>query len=331
MRKLDTHALQMFVAVAQCLSFRQAAEQLHMTQPPLSRAVRQLEERLGLKLFERDTRHVALTPAATALLPRALRILALLDETELALRAQRPERPPPLRLGLTRSMESDLFRRFTDALSARLGDGGGRGDGDGDHGAERGHGDGGDGGGHDADHPAAAASAQLDIVFEDSPRLVARLRARRLDAALIALPTKTFDLDVLRLGSQPMLVALPGRHALAKRRKLSLADLQDQPVYWFERARQPAFFDHCHAVFRQHGFAPAFVREPHDHHVLLSEVAAGKGVALLPASFAAIGRAGVAYRKLAEGEQLATGLGLIVADGHPATGVLRRLAAATLG
>ncbi|HWW71586.1 MAG TPA: LysR family transcriptional regulator, partial [Duganella sp.] len=55
MRKLDTHALQMFVAVAQCLNFRQAAERLHMTQPPLSRAVRQLEERLGVKLFERDT------------------------------------------------------------------------------------------------------------------------------------------------------------------------------------------------------------------------------------------------------------------------------------
>ena len=202
----------MFVAVAQCLNFRQAAEQLHMTQPPLSRAVRQLEERLGVKLFERDTRHVALTAAATALLPRALRILALLDEAELALGAERQEQRRPLRLGLTRAMESDLFRSFTDALSARAG-------------------------------------AVPDIVVDDSPRLVARVRARRLDAAVIALPTNTFDLQVSKLGSQPMLVALPGRHPLARRCALSLADLQDQPVYWFERARQPAFFDHCHKVF----------------------------------------------------------------------------------
>lgn len=295
MRKLDTHALQMFVAVAQCRNFRQAAEQLHMTQPPLSRAVRQLEERLGMPLFERDTRHVALTPAATALLPRALRILALLDEAELALQSE--QQGQRLRLGLTRSMESDLFRGFTDALAA------------------------------------ARDGARLDIVVDDSPRLVARLRARKLDAAVIALPTRTFDLAVQELGSQPMLVALGSRHPLAKRRVLSLADLQDQPVYWFERARQPAFFDHCHAVFRQHGFAPAFVREPHDHHVLLSEVAAGNGLALLPASFAAIARSGVAYRKLAEGEALATGLGLVVADGYPAAAAdgLRRLAADKLG
>ncbi|ELX10114.1 transcriptional regulator LysR family [Janthinobacterium sp. HH01] len=293
MRKLDTHALEIFVAVAQCLNFRQAAEQLHMTQPPLSRAVRQLEERLGVRLFERDTQHVALTPAATELLPRALRILALLEQAEQALQTRQPA--TRLRLGMTSSMESDLFRAFTDGVTAKL-----------------------DG-------------AALDTVFDASPRLVARLRARRLDAAIIALPTKTFDLPVLQLGKQPTLVALASRHPLAKRRSLALADLQDQPVYWFERARQPAFFDHSHAVFRRHGFAPRFLLEPHDHHVLLSDVAAGKGMALLPASFAAVSRSGVSYRKLKEGDELAAGLGLIVADGHPATALLRRLASETLG
>lgn len=293
MRKLDTHALEIFVAVAQCLNFRQAAEQLHMTQPPLSRAVRQLEERLGVRLFERDTQHVALTPAAAELLPRALRILALLEQAEQALQTRAPA--TRLRLGMTSSMESDLFRAFTDGVTS------------------------------------AMDGAALDTVFDASPRLVARLRARRLDAAVIALPTKTFDLPVLQLGKQPTLVALASRHPLARRRSLSLADLQDQPVYWFERARQPAFFDHSHAVFRRHGFAPRFLLEPHDHHVLLSDVAAGRGMALLPASFAAIRRSGVSYRKLREGDELAAGLGLIVADGHPAAALLRRLASQTLG
>jgi DNA-binding transcriptional LysR family regulator len=267
-----------------------------MTQPPLSRAVRQLEERLGVKLFERDTQHVALTPAATALLPRALRILALLDDAELALQTQ--VNGVRLRLGLTSAMDSGLFRPFTDALSEAM--------------------------------SKSDSTAQPDIIFADSPRLVARLRAGRLDAAIIALPTNTFDLPVRQLGKQPMLVALSSRHPLAKRRSLSLADLQDQPVYWFERARQPAFFDHGHAVFRQHGFAPRFVREPQDHHVLLADIAAGKGVALLPASFAALRRTGVAYRKLAEGDELAAGLGLIVADHHHAAALLLRLAAGNL-
>ena len=267
-----------------------------MTQPPLSRAVRQLKERLGVKLFERDIQHVALTPAATDLLPRALRILALPDDAELALRARQPG-GMRLRLGLTSSMESDLFRAFTDRFSAATGGG----------------------------------ATALELLFDASPRLVARLRARRLDAAVIALPIKTFDLPVLRLGKQPTLVALASRHPLARRRGLALTDLREQPVDWFERARQPAFFDHCHAVFRKHGFAPRFLLEPHDHHLLLSDVAAGKGMALLPASFAAIRRPGIAYRKLKEGDELAAGLGLIVAEGRPAAALLRRLAGETLG
>lgn len=291
MRKLDSHALQIFVAVATCLNFRQAAEQLHMTQPPLSRAIRQLETRLGVQLFERDSQHVALTPAARQLLPMAQQILALLDAAEQAMR-QHPA-PSRLRLGLTSSVESDLFRPFTEAVAAALG-------------------------------------AALEPVFATSPQLVASLRAGRLDAAVIALPTATRELTVQALARQPMLAALSSRHPLARRRTLTLADLAGEPVYWFERARQPAFFDHCHAVFKRHHFAPAFVREPHDHHILLSDVAAGKGVALLPASFAALRRSGVAYRKLAEGDELAARLGLVVAPGHPSAAMLAALAQRTL-
>ncbi len=291
MRKLDSHALQIFVAVATCLNFRQAAEQLHMTQPPLSRAIRQLEARLGVQLFERDTQHVALTPAARQLLPMAQQILAMLDAAEQAMR-QHPA-PIRLRLGLTSSVESDLFRPFTEAVAAALG-------------------------------------AALEPVFATSPQLVASLRAGRLDAAVIALPTATRELTVQALALQPMLAALSSRHPLARRRTLTLADLAGEPVYWFERARQPAFFDHCHAVFKRHHFAPAFVREPHDHHILLSDVAAGKGIALLPASFAALRRSGVAYRKLAEGDELAARLGLVVAPGHPAAAMLAALAQRTL-
>ncbi|AKU24376.1 LysR family transcriptional regulator [Massilia sp. NR 4-1] len=314
MRKLDTRSLQIFSAVATCLSFRQAADQLHMTQPPLNRAVRELEQRLGARLFERDTQGVALTPAGAALLPLAQHILGLLDAAEDAVRAAasgnaqrhpaqaaaagragqagRPVALPRLRLGLTTSVESGLFRPFTDAL---------------------------------------AASATLDLHFDSSPRLVAALRNGRLDAAVIALPTRSHELDVLPLGPQPMLAALPSAHPLARRRRLALRDLQDTPLFWFERARQPAFFDHCHKVFRHHRFAPVFLREPHDHHVLLGDVAAGRGVALLPASFAALRRKGVAYRALDEGAELAVGLGLASAGTHPALAALRAQARRMLG
>lgn len=298
MRQLDTRSLQMFVAVALCLNFRQAAEQLHMTQPPLSRAIRELERRLKVRLFERDTQGVALTAAARQLLPLAQRILALLGEAENAL-ARHAAPTAGLRLGLTSSVEAGLFGAFGNALGAALGEG------------------------------------ALELSFAPSPRLIAAVRARRLDAALIALPGNTQDLTVQPLGRQALMVAIASAHPLARRHALSLAHLNGEPVYWFERARQPAFFDHCHAVFERHGFAPAFVREPDDHHVLLAAVAAGKGVALLPDSFRALRLAGVSYRKLAEGDALGLRLALVTpaapAIAHPAALLLAQLAQEQLG
>lgn len=287
MRALDTHALTLFCAVARCLNFRQAAQQLHMTQPPLSRAIRTLEERLGARLFERDTQGVALTDAGRTLLPQALQILALLDAAEQSL--ARDAAAPQLRLGLTTSVEAGLFRPSLARLEARLPD------------------------------------TTLRLQAGPSPALIAAVRKGKLDAALVALPVNTFDLQVQVLLRQPMMVALPSHHRLARRRTVRLADLQALPVYWFERSRQPAFFDHCQQVFARLGYAPVFLREPPDHHVLLGEVAAGKGAALLADSFRALRLAGVAYRPLAEGEQLALQIGLAWPGGraHPALALLR--------
>ena len=290
MRAIDTHALTLFCAVARCLNFRQAAEQLHMTQPPLSRAIRLLEDRLGTRLFERDTQGVALTPAGRTLLPQALHILDLLDIAQTSLRQD--SAPARLRLGLTSSVEAGLFRPLLAALGKQLG------------------------------------TMRLELTAAPSPRLVAAVRKGQLDAALLALPSATFELAVQPLARQPMMLALPAGHRLAKKRKVGLDDIAAESIYWFERARQPAFFDHCQEIFRRHGFAPAFVREAVDHHVLLSDVAAGKGMALLVDSFRALRLAGVAYRQLVEGEELAAGIGLAWRQEHvhAALPLLRQLA-----
>ncbi len=86
----------LFLAVADALSFRQAAETLHLSQPPLSRAIRELEERLGTRLFDRNTRGVTLTVAGEKLLPYARSIAKLLREAEAALTIG--GLPPDLRL-----------------------------------------------------------------------------------------------------------------------------------------------------------------------------------------------------------------------------------------
>jgi DNA-binding transcriptional LysR family regulator len=273
--RLDSRSLALFLAVADTSSFRQAAEALHLSQPPLSRAIRELEERLGSRLFERDPKGVRLTDAGRKLLPYARRIGTLLREAEACFGPQAT--PSILKIGLTTAVEPAWFEGLTERIQARY------------------------------------PGSDLSVVIDTSPRLVRQLRAGRLAAAFIALPTETGGLDVTRLDTLPMMVAMPSSHRLARRRLVRLADLADEVMFGFERSRQPAFHDHCQRCFARHGFAPRVVKEPADHHVLLAEVAGGRGISLLPQSFARLRRAGVVYRPLAEGDDLAVGVGLATA------------------
>ena len=241
-----------------------------MSQPPLSRAVRQLESRLGTSLFERNTHSVALTPAGQRLLPLARRILRLMAEAQEAVSAQHV--PTRLRIGITSAVESQWFQKVVQTMDT--------------------------------------AGVQPVVSSDTSPRLVRLLSSGRLDAAFIALPTRAPGLDVDVLERQPLIAVLPAGHRLSRRKVVSLRDLASDALFWFRRARQPAFFDHCRAVFDRHGYAPVSLEEPEDHHVLLAAVASGRGVALLPSSFAAIRRDGVIYRPLREGPELYVGIGL---------------------
>ena len=275
--RLDSRSLRQFVAVAETLSFRQAAETLHMSQPPLSRAIRQLESRLGTPLFERNTQSVTLTSAGQRLLPLARRILRLMVEAQDAVSAQHV--PARLRIGITSAVESQWFQKVAQAMEA--------------------------------------AGVQPGVSSDTSPRLVGLLSRGRLDAAFIALPTHAPGLEVDVLERQPLIAVLPARHRLSRRRMVSLRDLASEALFWFRRARQPAFFDHCRAVFERYGYAPASLEEPEDHHLLLAAIASGRGVALLPASFAAIRRDGVTYKPLREGSELYVGIGLATNSDRP--------------
>lgn len=276
--RLDSRSLTLFIAIAETHSFRQAAETLHLSQPPLSRAIRELEERLGTRLFDRNAKGVSLTGAGRKLLPYARRVIKLLEEAEAALSTQ--AMPATIRLGLTSAVEPAWFRGLAQRVQREC------------------------------------QGTVVTTLSDSSPRLVRKLLTGKLDAAFIALPTHAPALNVVELDRLPMMVALSSSHRLAKRKEVRLAELEQESVFWFERARQPAFYDHAQKVFARNGFAPGKLREPTDHHVLLAAVAAGTGLALLPSSFTELRRSGVAYRRLAEGTQLAVGIGLATLKEH---------------
>lgn len=260
---LDIRLLRYFAVVAEENNMSRAAQRLFMSQPPLSRHIRQLEERLGVRLFVRHTKGLALTDEGTRVLAIVRPLLELQDKTYAALRQLAQEGVKSLRLGLTTAFEQGIFASLETQVSGLV--------------------------------------ESLRVVRQSSPELVRQVRRGKLDAAVVALPLETADIAVTPLAWQePLIAALPALWAESHKASVPLASLNTRPLFWFNRERNPAFFDHTREHFRRAGYTPACLEEPLEHDVLLARIAHGDGLSLLPASFAAIQRQGVMFRPLCD-------------------------------
>ena len=128
--------------------------------------------------------------------------------------------------------------------------------------------------------------------------LVRDLKNGAMDTAFIGLHTETQGLAQEIIHQEPLLVALPAQHPLARKRRLDFDDLRGEPMFWFERRLNPGFYDYCLAYFEQIDFKPLTVAEPPDHHILLGLIAEGQGFALISSSLRKVKRQGVVFRAL---------------------------------
>lgn len=276
--RLELWQLCYFVAVAEELSFRRAAERLAITQPPLTRQIQALEAGVGMRLLERGRHGVMLTPAGEDFLGECRALLESADAM-LARVREKSRRCPELRLGMTTVVDTALFEWLEGALRERV--------------------------------PELRLMQKRQI----SQHCIADVRRGLLDAAIIGLPSATFDLQVERLCDDPLMVALPTTHPLCRRRRISLLELRDDPLFWFSRHLNPAYYDHCEVLFRKLNFNPLRLPEPTDHHILLGLIATGAGIALIPSSMKRLARPGVSYKVLKEEGELQIGLGLVYPAG----------------
>ena len=156
--------------------------------------------------------------------------------------------------------------------------------------------------------------------------LVRDIKNGSMDVAFMGLHTEAKGLKVETLLEEPLIVALPANHALARKRSIGFDELSEESVFRFERRLNPGFYDHCQAFFEEIDFKPRTIPEPDDHHILLGLIAEGRGIAFISASLQNVKRKGVVFRPLKEeAGPLTSGIAVVYAAGDPSPILVRFL------
>jgi DNA-binding transcriptional LysR family regulator len=262
---VELRHLRYFVAVAEERHFGRAAERLHIAQPPLSQQIRRFEAELGEPLLYRTTRSVELSPAGAVLLERAREILAAVDSAvDDARRAARGEYGR-LAIGFTGSSTYAMLPSLAVALREEL--------------------------------PGVVLDLRGELL---TPAQVAQLVDGTLDLGLLRPPVHQRDLCTEVLRSEPLIAVLPETHRLAESDTVPLEQLESDPFVTYPSHFRSVLHDAVEDACAAHGFKPFVAHEVSETATLVSFVAAGLGVSLVPASVRNMTVQGAIYRPLAD-------------------------------
>jgi DNA-binding transcriptional LysR family regulator len=255
---IELRHLRYFLAVFEELHFGRAAERMHIAQPPLSQAIRKLEQELGVELFVRTSRAVEPTPAGRALADEARRVLASFEFA--VMEARRVGRgDAPLRIGCVSFLPTARLQRFLAALKER----------------------------------DASFRAEVSRLWELEQ--VERLRAGGLDLGVLMYTEDYPELEWEPLYPGEQIWAfLPHGHDLAGKAALTPEDLASKTMLTFPRAVNPVLFDRYMRLFAEAGYRFPHLHElnSHDPRDALLAVAGGLGVAIGPSSLPEVGEEG---------------------------------------
>lgn len=246
---MELRHLRYYVAVAEECHFGRAALRLHIAQPPLSQQIKQLEEDLGVTLLNRSTRKVELTDAGERYLERAREILAAVAAAgEEASRIAIGE-IGRVSIGFTGSATYHLLPAVARHLSAELPD------------------------------------IDLDLHGEMlTPQQAAALHSGTIDLGFLRPPVNDRQLRYEVVGTEEMVAVLPHAHPLAEREAIEVADLAKESFITYSGFSRSVVFEVVLDACQRAGFTPTIRHEVGETATLVSFVAAGQGVALVPKS-----------------------------------------------
>jgi DNA-binding transcriptional LysR family regulator len=231
-----------FIAVAECLNFSKAAQQLHIAQPPLSRQIRQLEEDLGVTLFSRNKRRVALTKEGQVFLEEARKLIVQAGHAMDAARHAQKGQSGTIRIGIPFRLGGVISKAVLE---------------------------------HHKRFPA------LDVQCKDicSSLQNEALRKGEIDIGFFRPPIDHVHLDCELLLEEEFVVVLPRTHPLAKRRFLRAKDIADEPSIIFDRSFSSWLYDKILGLYSRQGLTSHLtVRHVEDEEAGALMVASGKAI-----------------------------------------------------
>jgi len=265
----DFRQLRYFIAVAEELNFTRAAQRLHLSQPPLSQQIQALEQDLGVRLLERDKRNVSLTAPGRLFLDQARQILAMADEARTQVAEAAAGFSGHLKLAYTVSVS---FHPALPQTLLRLG------------------------------QNAPNVRVWLSEMYSE-PQFSA-LRNGQIDVGFVRdVPTHEDDARALRIDvidREPLVLALPSGHRLAGRQRVELSEVVGDPFVVQPRELAATLYDRLVRLAAKAGFHPVIRQHAQQINGLLALVAAGIGLALVPASMQVVKLAGVSYVPLGD-------------------------------
>ncbi|MBD2303859.1 LysR family transcriptional regulator [Nostoc sp. FACHB-190] len=260
---MELRHLRYFIAVAEELHFTNAAQRLHIAQPPLSQQLQQLEAEIGVKLFHRKTkRQVQLTEAGKVFLQEAYGLLQQL-ETAVALTQRIGKgQTGQLRIGFTSLAIYDLLPLILREFRQQF------------------------------------LEVELVLLELTTSQQEQALKDSRIHLGFAHPPLVDNTLSYSCIQSESLVVALPSTHSLAQKEHISVESLLSEPLIMFPRYLAPGLYDLVMGLFQKGDFKPHIVQEAIQMQTIIGLVSAQIGVAIVPFSLHNLQRSGVVYRPI---------------------------------
>jgi DNA-binding transcriptional LysR family regulator len=262
---MELRHLRYFVAVAEELNFRRAAERLRLAQPALSAQIKSLEEELGVRLFDRTTRSVMLTQGGQILLKEARGILGATTHAEQLVRKAELGLVGALRVGVIPPAAGPLLAKILRHFHQKF------------------------------------PGVQLTLSALSSAEQLRRLRAGELDAGLLRPPVAAPELDSRFVEQAPQILAVPAGHRLARKRQLGWKDFDGEGLVMIHPDHQHSFYDPFLGLCAKAGAKTHVAQYAQDVQIKMWLISAGFGIAPITATLAQMRRPGVVFRPLPPG------------------------------